>query len=201
MYRFPHTYTQLYSVLYAMEQELTDLGEGRTVMAFAAYPWRGGFSAVNWYNDLYDAIPKADRPLVVGLKYSSPGWMDLGVIGGVAASIKKMIIAVSDAGRHVNDTYTEIQKGIHDREINRIKLGRLRRKAEIEHIEFIEESSDRIAKLIGFKDRREIDKYTGSPLVTLKMLLSIYRRLRTLEVYENDGKAMIKEGKSIGKDD
>jgi hypothetical protein len=46
---------------------------------------------------------------------------------------------------------------------------------------------------MGFKHVRDMHKLTGNPLITLKMLSALYRRLRTLDEFEDQGKTKIKE--------
>ncbi len=53
-------------------------------------------------------------------------------------------------------------------------------------------SCEELAKLMGFKNLAEMNALTGNPLVTLKMLSSMYRRLRTLDEFEEEGKTKIR---------
>jgi hypothetical protein len=122
LYEFPHTYAQIYAVLYVLQEELPAARQIRRNDAFRKYPWRGGYSAVNWFSDLYYAIPQAERPQIISIQYASPGWIDLGVYVSVAVAIRQMLVAFSQAGRHLNDTYSQIQQGIHQRKLNETKL-------------------------------------------------------------------------------
>ena len=45
----------------------------RLHLAFLKYPWKGGYSAVNFYNDLYQALPPSAKPKVAGIRYNSHG--------------------------------------------------------------------------------------------------------------------------------
>ena len=55
---FSRLFTQLYSFYYALEKEIDLDGNGRFSYAFEAFPWLGGYSAVNFYNKIYYSIPK-----------------------------------------------------------------------------------------------------------------------------------------------
>ena len=193
LYQFPHTYTQIYSVLYVLERDLTRKRLERRDYIFSKFPWRGGYSTVNWFSGLYHTIPAEDRPRVIEIKYASPGWLDLGVYVGVAYSIRHMLIAFSEAGRHLNETYNQIQTGIHQRKLNKIKLRKAEINLENEKFAFVLTSAHTMAKLMGFRHLKEMHELTRDPLVTLKMLLALYRRLRTLEEFENQGKTKIKK--------
>jgi hypothetical protein len=84
LYQFPHTYTQIYSVLFVLEEDLPTARQMRRAHIFSSYPWRGGYSAVNWYNSLYYMISNDERPQIIAMRYESPGWLDLGLYVGIA---------------------------------------------------------------------------------------------------------------------
>src|SRR5205809_6739979 len=74
LYEFPHRYAEIYSFLYALQP----FGRDSVVFAeaFQRYPWRGGYSAVNFYDEIYLAIPRIYRPHIARIQYSSPGFLD-----------------------------------------------------------------------------------------------------------------------------
>ena len=55
-------------------------------------------------------------------------------------------------------------------------------------LKFINSSTKSLAKLMGFKDIKELHKITRNPLTSFKILLSFYRRIRDLAKYTNKGK-------------
>jgi hypothetical protein len=57
-----------------------------------------------------------------------------------------------------------------------------------EELDFIEGSTDQLARMLGFQNVSELDELTGNRLATLKILLSFYRRLRTLAEFQAEGK-------------
>jgi hypothetical protein len=158
---------------------------------FTRHPWKGGFSTINWFSDLYYVIPPKDRPQVLSMQYASPGWIDLGLFVGAAVSIRAMLIAISSAVRHVNETYNQIQKGIHERKLNKLKLKETELKLDREDMSFVIESCEQMAKLMGFKHLKQLHERTKNPYVSLKMLLAFYRRLRDLKEFEEKGKTRI----------
>jgi hypothetical protein len=46
-----------------------------------------------------------------------------------------------------------------------------------------------MSKILGFEDIKQLNERTGNPYISLKILLSLYRRVRTLAGYERDGRA------------
>jgi len=84
LYGFPYAYTQAYSFLYSlMVDEVID--DEKLIITFAAHPWRGGFSAVNFFHYLYELIPATERPNVISIQYSSPGWIELSLVLAVGS--------------------------------------------------------------------------------------------------------------------
>jgi hypothetical protein len=73
LYKFSHTYEQAYFALDAIVPSETEADNDRIERAFRAFPWRGGYSAVNFYNQLRYATPVGARPKIVSIQYASPG--------------------------------------------------------------------------------------------------------------------------------
>ncbi len=188
LYRFPRTYLQLYSFFYVLRGEVpVDLE--RREQAFRAHPWRGGYSAVNFYNDLGYLVPPSDRPRIQSIRFESPGWIDLGLAVGVAITIGKLVSAFTNAGAQLNALYSDIYKGLHERKLMRIKAKREELQLHREQLQFLEESCQTLSRLMGLKNLEQLHALTPNPLATLKILLSVYRRVRTLAGYEDAGKA------------
>jgi hypothetical protein len=80
LYQFSHTYEQVYFFFDAIGQELTDVAHERIIRAFEAFPWRGGYSAVNFYNQLSYTVARRRRLRIVAIKKTSPGFLDLALI-------------------------------------------------------------------------------------------------------------------------
>ena len=55
----PHTYIQVYSFLYSFYTPIEDFDDenDRLVITYSAHPWKGGYSAVNFYNNLKYIVP------------------------------------------------------------------------------------------------------------------------------------------------
>jgi len=198
---FPQLYRQLYSVVYSFEVEIPAIKEEIVNESFIRHPWKGGFSTINWFNDLYYAIPSKDRPKIKSIQYASPGWIDLDVLVTAAASLQVMVVAVLFAVRQGNKTYSQIQNGIQERRLNEIKLQRRKLILDRERLQFVTESCEKLAQLMGFKHLKEMHKRTGNALVSLKMLLAMYRRLRELSEFEVGGKTKMTKRKAIKRDD
>lgn len=185
---FGRQYVQTYSFLYALRrEEEDDETDERVEHAFAAYPWRGGWSAVDFYESLRARVPKRHRPRIVRIEYASPGFIDLALVLGVAITLRRIIKAVCDSINDVNSTYNNIQQGLRDRQLNRINVRRAQIDLRKEELDFAEHSADLLAGKIDFKQMDKIRELTPNEVVALKVLLSFYRRIRHLAKLQRDG--------------
>lgn len=186
-HEFPYAYTQAYSFLYALiVDELQE--DERLETTFSAYPWRGGYSAVNFFSYLYKLIPIRDRPQVISISYASPGWIELGLAVVVAISLKRIITNICDATLKINQTYTEIHRGLHERKLLSFDSKSKELELDREQLDFVERSNEVFAKLLGFENFPTLMKYSPNPLAALKMMFAFYRRVRKLKNYQDDDK-------------
>ena len=189
LYFFPRAYEQVYFFYTSFHETSVNIDRERIEQAYNSFPWQGGYSSVNFFNKLKYAAPKRFRPKIVSIQKSSPGHFDLSLFILTAVSLSYVVKKIAGAIDSANDTYRKIQKGMQDRELLRLKIARERLRFDNEEIRFIETSSKSMAKLLGFSSPRVIDKLTGHPYLTLKILLTVFRRIRTLCEYERQGKA------------
>jgi hypothetical protein len=80
LYKFPRTYEQAYFALDALTPSESEADFDRVDRALKAFPWQGGYSAVNFYNQLKYATPIDARPEVLSIQYASPGAITLSLI-------------------------------------------------------------------------------------------------------------------------
>lgn len=192
-YIFPRTIDQTYSFLYSiteigkLEQEPEE--DEPLYITYAAHPWRGGYSAVNFYNYLHGLVPKPLRPRVFSIQYASPGWLELGLAVGVALSIRRIVRAFCDSGRDIVSLYNDIHKGLSERKLQGISVKREELKLNREQIEFAEYSIEKLSKMMAFEGFPELKQITPNELSSLKILLSFFRRIRILGEYQKNGKA------------
>ena len=92
LYFFPHRYSEVYSFLFALHEARFGRGS-RFSETFRRYPWRGGYSAVNFYDDLYESIPHTDRPIINKIQYSSPGYIEPGAAIVIVTQIDHILQA------------------------------------------------------------------------------------------------------------
>lgn len=188
-YDLPHIFEQVYAFNYAfvIANEVSD--PGKFMEIFSTYPWRGGYSTVNFYNSLNAQVPRSLRANVRSIHYASPGWIDLGVALPAAAAIGIAIhIFVKSAGE-LNSLYKDIYVGMHERKLMRIDLKRKEMELTRDQMKFAAEMSQVLGNSLGFDHVAELNERTGNPIATLKIILSYFRRIRKLAAYVTSGKA------------
>jgi hypothetical protein len=188
-YELPHVFAQVYAFncAFLIPDKVRDLD--RLTHTFSSYPWRGGYSAVNFYNVLGYLVPQRLRPKVKSIKYASPGWIELSLVVSAALAIGKVIdIFVKSAGG-LNALYTDVHRGMRDRKLMRIDVKQKEIELAKAQIDFAIKSSQLLAKGLGFENLDELNERTGHPLASLKSLMSYYRRVRVLAEYAIKGKA------------
>ena len=192
-YIFPRTVSQVYSFLYsiteieALEEEPDE--DNRLYITYVAHPWRGGYSAVNFYNYLENLVPKPLRPRVISIHYGSPGLFELGLAAAVALSIRKIVKAFCDSGRDIISLYNDIYRGLKERKLLSISVKREELQFKREQIEFMESSLESLSKMMAFDGVSELKQITSNELASMKILLSFYRRVRIVAEYQKNGKA------------
>jgi len=190
--QFARTYSQVYSVLYALDPRLSSDPEDeefeRIHHLFNAFPWRGGYSAVNFYESLRYRVPKQDRPVIKSIRYESPGWIELSLIVGVALSIKLIIKSFSSGAIELNSTYHAIYKGMQDRKLTNLDIKRKEIELTRDQRRFARESAEELAERMLFERLPQLQELSDNEVASLKILLSLFRRSRDLQKIERQGR-------------
>jgi hypothetical protein len=191
LYKFPRTYEQAYFALDALITSESQVDFDRVDRAFRAFPWQGGYSAVNFYKQLKYATPIGARPEVLSIKYASPGAITLSLILEQAELLAAIVGAVAGSITVCNTLYNKIMNDLQHRKLLRIKVERENLALGREELDLIRKYNQEIAAILQIGTPDALDARTGRPLVSLKILLSVYRRVRTLADYKNKGKALL----------
>ena len=200
LYVFPRAYEQVYFALEAILPAPDSETNQRIERAFRAFPWRGGYSAVSFYNQLKWATPPRERPEVASIHYSSPGWMEFALLVPLAYSVAAVVNKVADTIYNCNRVYNAIYSDMQKRELLKIEIERKKIGLKSDEIELIKDYSDTMAAIMGLNKPDQIHERTKDPLISLKILFSIFRRVRTLAEYKNMGKAQFHDSKELKND-
>lgn len=186
--QFPNKFADAYSFMHAMRPSNQRGADESLGELFERYPWRGGFSTVGFYNDLYFRIPRPQRLAVKEIQYASPGTIKITAIPDIAAEIQTMVEAINSDWRKVQEAYKELHNGMSLREF----LGRSHREVTLDNNDkaFLERATKALCKVIGFKYLARVHKLVGSDwLATAKIIASFYRRIEELADFYESGKA------------
>jgi hypothetical protein len=183
---FPHTYSQAYSFLYSLEKFIE--GKGSILEhAYQSHPWTGGYSAVNFYQNLKSYIPQQEYPQIVSIQYSSPGYIKLSLYEPVAFLIKNTITAFAASYGELEFIYRRTYKYLGDRKL--LRDAKEHPELTKEDLAFISGATKDLAALMRLEQFSRLDELTHDPLITLKILLWFYRRAKTLTQYKMREKA------------
>lgn len=190
-YQFPHTYDQCYAFIYCLDTDLPARDQERIDNAFAAYPWRGGYSYVNIYTVLRNQLPPSARPKVASIHKASPGWLELLLNLEAATTLAKSVAVLAGAGVTAVAAYAKASKilGSINAERERARLRELQLTKE--QIKAVRGSCEELAKAMGFRNLAELHRRTGDPEVTLRLLGAHYRRMRLIVEYVDDEKVRL----------
>jgi len=68
LYVFPRLYEQCYFMYLALDPNSREFDDDRVHHAYEAFPWQGGYSAVDFYNQLKWAVPRRRRPRITRIR-------------------------------------------------------------------------------------------------------------------------------------
>ena len=200
LYLFPHRYAEIYSFLFALS--VADGAESNPFAdAFCRYPWKGGYSAVNFYDELYAAIPTESRPQIKRIEYASPGFIELGAVLLLVTQIDRVLTTAFKSWDKIDRIYDGIQKRMRKRRLAGINLKDRERKLEEDDLKFCIEKCKELSEALGLENPAALNKLTGDPLASLKILMAFYRRLRELVSFVEAGKVKIMHGDEITPDE
>lgn len=187
-------YIQLYGFAYSLDPDLPNSRRDEVDYIYGKFPWRGGYSTVNFFNQLFHKIPPRLRPEVQRIQYASPGFIELTEIALAACTVAALVKAVCSSINTTHDTYRKIQKASVDHKLSKIDLASKELELTEKQIEFCKNSSKSMVEIFGLTEAQEqlIDQRVQSnPVMKLKMLLSVYRRVRPLAKKQSEGKLKI----------
>lgn len=140
LYEFPHTYTHVYAFIYSLTQT-GRLSEAAVAAIYRRHPWRGGYSAVNFYGDLYYAMEEEHQPMVSSIRYASPGFIEIAALVGVATQVEKVVKVLAKCVDIADATYDRIHKRAQKRKLLSLSVKRREQEFRREELEFMVESS------------------------------------------------------------
>jgi hypothetical protein len=122
---------------------------------------------------------------------ASPGWIELSLILEQARLLAEIVAVVAASLAGCNEVYNKIISDLTRRKLLRIEVEREKVSLSREELRLIKEYSEEMAELLQLGSSAAVDARTERPLVSLKILLSVYRRVRILADYKLKRKAIL----------
>lgn len=195
-------YIQLYGFAYSLVPDLPSARRDEIDYIYGKFPWRGGYSTVNFFNQLFHKIPPKLRPEVQRIQYASPGFIELTEVLAVAGTVAAIVATVCKSLSSVHDLYRSIQKSSIDYELSKINLAKEDLELKRRQIEFCEKSAKSLVKAFGLTEEQNklLDqKVRDNPVMKLKILLSVFRRVEPLAKKQAEGKLKVSGKEHKGK--
>jgi hypothetical protein len=185
----------MYGFAYSLLEDLPQARDSEIDYIYAKFPWRGGYSTVNFFNQLFHKIPHTARPKVQRIQYASPGFIELAEIAAVATTAATIVKAVAYSFSTAYELYKKIQKDSVELKLSKINLAQQELKLTKEQIDFCKNSSDDLCNVLGLTPQMvlSLDNRTqGNKAIKMKLLLSVFRRARPLAELHNERLFQIK---------
>lgn len=187
-------YIQLYAFAHSLLEDLPAGRRSEIDFIYSKFPWRGGFSTVNFFYQLFRKVPAHLRPKIKRIEYASPGFIELGELLVVALAIARMVKSICGSLSSAHDLYRSIQKGMTDHQLTQIDIKRRELELTAAQIEFSKNSADELVKQFGLSREQEhlLDmRVQNNQVMKVKILLSVFRRIEPLAKKQNDGKLLV----------
>ena len=172
---FPHVFTKLYSLLYGLDVLHLPRLEN--------FPWRGGFSAMHFFDWAAKRIPSEDRPSVSAIQYASPGFMRFDLHGPTADQVGHCIANYKSKNHSLAAAFSELTAYIRNERLNEVRSPD--DAGWQSHESFLTKGA--LAVLGGFDviEETAFVKACARPFEAAKIAMAFYRYIRNLVEFEN----------------
>jgi hypothetical protein len=188
-------YIQLYGFAYSLSSDLPARRESEIEYIYGKFPWRGGFSTVNFFSQLYHNMPPPNRPKVVQIRYASPGFIEITAIAGAALAVAGFVKALCASINAAHELYRNIQKRSTELKLSQINLAKERLSLTKAQIDFCADASEKLSKVLGLSAEQDAmleSRTQGNKVMKTKLLLSVFRR--AVNLADKQAAQMLKVG-------
>ena len=189
--KFPNKYVDAYAFLFAVRCSTSEIDADHISGLFHRYPWRGGYSSVRFYDDLYRTIPRPQRITVREIRYASPGLIRIEANQDLTDQLRALVMRLNENWRDIKSSAQELQNAMSERGF----LGTSNYEVEVSSAdrEFLAQSCANLATAMQFQGLSVVNSLCGRNWVaTAKIFLSFYRRLFDLSDFFETGKASLR---------
>jgi len=132
-------------------------------------------------------IPAEDKPRVVQLQYASPGFIKLSLHTPIAEYIRNSIQAYIASMRQIDEKYAFVMQFQREYKFTRQKVEEYQIEPEVMNI--IVEYTEELAQMLRYPYVAATNQLTNNRLLSLRILLAHYRRIKILAAYQIEGRA------------
>lgn len=187
--KFSDLVQDCYSFGFALLGATGNAAKAKIDSLFHKHPWRGGFSSVNFFKELYKNIPQEDRAGIRKIDYASPGEIKFYMNGDVADSIRELVLEINDDESPAQESYHKTRRFLQDRNW----LSKSDTDIQLSASDLVELTQllKASCKAFGLEDHSDhiLGLASGDPLSAVKIVLAYFRRLQGLADYVATGKA------------
>jgi hypothetical protein len=184
-------YVQLYGFAYSLTPGLPVSRRQEIEYIYGKFPWRGGYSTVNFFNQLFHKIPHQLRPEIQRIQYASPGFIELSMLLSAAVTVAGIVKATCYSINKAHDTYRNIQKASLDHKLSKVNLSQKEIELNRQQMAFCRDASKQLEQVFGLTAEQIalINQRTdGAEAMKMKILLSVFRRVEPLAERQAQGK-------------
>lgn len=185
---------QLYGFAWSLQQELSETNQDEIDHIYAKFPWRGGYSTVNFFNQLFHKIPGRLRPQIKSIQYNSPGFIEIMAVlaaVGIAGQIVRSVCKTLDKAV---ETYNKLQEARAQHKLTKVDIANRELRLTEAQWDFAVKASKEMAETLGLDEGQQLileKKTEKNPAMKLAILLSVFRRVRPLAEAQRDGKLLL----------
>jgi hypothetical protein len=186
---FPHRYTEVYSFIYALNDS-RKTNDTKYQALFERYPWRGGYSAVNFYDDLYAVIPRKERLDVATIAYASPGTIKVRANKALAKQIEELVNRLSENHSGVRDVYADIYHQLFEMKL--LSMSSRDKRLQGNDRQKVSHLFSRLSSALNLRHADKVERFSGGdPLTAVKILMAFYRRALELTEFVDQGRVSL----------
>jgi hypothetical protein len=177
-----HNYTRVYGFAFSLLGDLRGSDERKVQLVYNKFPWRGGYSTVHFFNNLFKGIPESGKPEIEKIKYASPGYIELAVILEAAFHVGVMVAAVAVVYQTAVQTYKSLHARSSEMKLSDIDASDVGGMT-VGQTNFVKRASERMEQVLDLSERQRcvLDaRVDGNPLMKMKILFSVFRRVEPL---------------------
>lgn len=184
--KIPRTFQQLYAFCYTLKNLQKQSVWANALHIFRKYPWRGGYSRVNFYQDLRRVIPSMHEAKIKKLQMASAGEFRFELLTSAAEDVRATVDAATNNALALDRLEKEAMTIFRAHKLSRIKSNHPELRLSKGVLALLRKKVGEIAEALGLGEYvEEIRTLAGNDLVAIKILLSFHRRVSRFTKFQD----------------